>query len=37
VCIFCGDPDPLHGLGPAPLLLAAAGTTQLYVKVIWPL
>jgi hypothetical protein len=34
VCFFCGDPDPTHGLGPFPLMLAAAGTMQVYTKVV---
>jgi hypothetical protein len=37
MCIFCGDPDPLHGMGPAPLMLAAAGAMQVYTKVVRPL
>jgi hypothetical protein len=37
MCILCGDPDPLHGMGPAPLMLVAAGAMQVYAKVIKPL
>ena len=32
MCVFCGSPDPLHGLSPAPVLLAGAGALSLWAR-----
>jgi hypothetical protein len=37
MCVFCGASDPLHGVGPAQLMLAAAGLYSAYASVVRPL
>jgi hypothetical protein len=36
-CVVCGASDPLHGMGPAQLMLAGAGLYGAYTSIVRPL